>query len=174
MAKKRRTERMTLTNEYDDRFKTCLSAFSNVCAFCHVFDMAEDQSHPIKQCPVLKKSSVEEPNVAGFFRWRQRLRYDKKIHRDTKVCYLCHSPQGEKDALHPSFTGNKSDCPYPDIIPPIAYSIVHHKDLKQEAASVFSSVDWSDDACVLAWLTGPPVKGHSTNLSALFLWYAQR
>jgi hypothetical protein len=168
MAKKRRVERITSNNTYEEAFKTHLSAFSNVCAFCHVFNQPEDQSHPLNQCPVLK------PDKKKFFEWRTKLRYDKKFHATTKVCYICHVPQGEKDALHPSFTGVKLDCPHPDVIPPIAYAILHHDGLRKEASRAFSLVNWSDDSRVLAWLVGQPVKGHYTNLSALFLWYAQR
>jgi hypothetical protein len=166
-------DRLTFTNTYAEDFKHQLSTFANTCAFCHVFNHPDDQYHLIETCITLK-TEVWPFVPTQFYTWKKKLFYDKKIHKDSKICFLCHVPQGENDQIHPTFTGNVKDCPYPDVIAPVAYAIMGHKDLKIEASKAFPSVKWSDNPSILSWLVGRPVEGHLSNLSALFLWYARR
>jgi len=169
-AKRRRQERIIGTLSYEADLSAQLSKYANMCMLCNVFGRLDDP-HPLHSCPTLRKD-IPPYDYKAFFSWQKEIRYNPKIH--PPVCFLCHLPQGEKDRLHPAFTGKREDCPYPDLIGPAVYAIMSHPDLKEEAVSEFPGLNVSSPSKTITWLIGAPMKGHISNLISLFLWYARR
>jgi hypothetical protein len=100
--------------------------------------------------------------------WNNEIRYEEPFSR---VCYPCHVPQAN-DTLHKTFVHDQSACEYPSILSPLAYGVWYSEKLRPRAQARFAMA-WKDQSEYLKWINGPTVEGHLTNLSAIFLWYAQ-
>jgi hypothetical protein len=163
-SKRRHTARLGDKNQYVDTFKEALAKYLGSCAFCQMFHK-QNPKHSILRCYTMLHD-VEGTSKDHYLNWKRKLSYDDKLH--SKICYFCHIPQCN-DLLHPTFG---SGCEHEDVVGPIGYGVYMNPDWKTGAEKEFG-VCWPNIVDFVAWLNGPPCKGHQSNLSALFLWYTQ-
>ncbi|KDR66012.1 hypothetical protein GALMADRAFT_148186 [Galerina marginata CBS 339.88] len=161
-SKKMRKDRHVNESEYITNFIYQLSKFVDVpCAYCLVNGVEDVHPHPITKCRTLMNLSL----YTAFFSWKKKINYDRK-----GFCWRCHVPNGfengTKDALHPD-----SDCRHEDVIAPIVFHILSDDETRDRAAAHFNTQLQSYSHAIL-WINSPPVSGHQSNITALFLWYA--
>ena len=149
---------------YIDTFKATLFKVKGLCAYC-LIHRSYSAHHSILKCPTLKNST--HAAVGNYLDWRGQLKYNERHH--DKVCWFCHIPQCHEQ-LHPPFQPNATDCEYEDIIAPIGYALYSSLALRLLMQERMHTT-WDTVAVYIKWLNGPPVQGHETNLSALFLDY---
>jgi hypothetical protein len=114
------------------------------------------------------------PNISKdlFISWRKCLRYSNL---SEGVCFYCHVPQGPKDALHPKFIRNAATtCEFRDIVAPLVYGLLTHGAHTTTIQAEFPRLNATTPPLALEWINSRPIKGHVTNLSALFLWYCSQ
>ena len=160
IAKRARVEREIEDIEYVNRFKLALALFQSSCSFCMLHGK-QVTSHSIVRCPTLG------PRIPDYKQWKGSLKIGGK--GSATSCYFCHVPQCN-DQLHPAFSRPES-CQYPDIVAPIAFGIFFRQDLRAQAEGHFQT-QWPTLHSFSKWLGGPVVPLAKTNISALFLWYA--
>jgi hypothetical protein len=165
-SKKRKISRSVADTSYIDAFQDALSIYSKACAFCLMFNR-DSLYHSILRCNTLQ-SDIEGYSTGTFLDWKGSVRYNSKLH--SKICFFCHIPQCD-DKLHDTFKHNASSCCYPDVVSPVAFAIFCKPDLKLEAQNRFE-MEWPTLGSYAKWLCGPPIKGHKTNMTAIFLWYS--
>jgi len=99
-----------------------------------------------------------------YRKFRGKLHYDQAIH--DPICYHCHIPICH-NLLHDPIG---STCHHLDTVDCIAWAVYQgartRPMLEKNFAMTFDSVD-----SYIAWLNGSPIRGHKSNLSAVFLWY---
>ncbi len=159
-AKRARVEREIEDIEYVSRFKLALALFQSSCSFCMLHGK-HVMSHSIVRCPTLG------PRIPDYKQWKGNLKIGGK--GSASSCYFCHVPQCN-DQLHPAFS-RPENCQYPDIVAPLAFGIFHNEDLRAQAEEHFQT-RWPTLYSFTKWLGGPVVPLAKTNISALFLWYA--
>jgi len=76
--------------------------------------------------------------------------------------------------LHKRFNGKPEDCAYRDVIAPAVYGLICQPSLRQKAEDRFPAADLSTPAKSLDWINDKPIRGYQSNLTALFLWYAEQ
>jgi hypothetical protein len=136
-----------------------LSKYNNACMLCLV-NLTNSYKHSLRQCKFML-------DYSDYIVWLNEIHYDLLTH----VCYRCHVPQASK-SLHKTFVPDDSACEYPGIVAPLGYGVWHSEKLRTRAQARFGVV-WKDAAEYLNWMNGPIIDGHLSNLSAIFLWYAQ-
>ncbi len=159
-AKRAHVEREMEDIEYVNRFKLALALFQSSCSFCTLHGK-HTTSHAIIRCPTLG------PQIPDYKEWKGNLRVGGK--GSAPSCYFCHVPQCN-DQLHPAFS-RPENCQYSDIVAPIAFGIFHDMDLRSQAEGHFQT-KWPTLHSFSKWISGPVVPLAKTNISALFLWYA--
>jgi hypothetical protein len=165
-AKRRKLRNEADQDEYVAMFKAALNQVAEICSFCWVHDI-DSKWHPTPDCPTLRS---KEYGGRSFLSWCGLLEYSRDFHE--KICYHCHIPQ-TNDRLHPTFQKGTRACEYRDAVTGVVFAIVRDESLRSDAQSNFNAV-WNTEKDLMDWLAGPPAKGHKTNLTALFLWYADR
>ena len=166
-SKRRREDRSAGQDGYINQFKSALSKFNKICAFCCVYGVIESY-HSILQCPTMLWDTRLQTDRDTYRRWKTSLRYNEQLHGN--VCYFCHVPQCH-DLLHDTFQSSAMSCQHPDIVLGVAYGVFHHQTLHSKAEEHFSQ-QWSSEDQFVQWLNKAPVTGHKTNVTALFLWYS--
>lgn len=164
-AKRQRTMRSVSHLSHDEILLLCLRMVTKTCSYCfiHSSDPQVPANHTFSNCSKMPKSD--------FIEWRRDIRYSKGI----SVCYHCHVPQGEKDALHPTFTkAAASACEFRDIIAPLVYGLLKHDIHKASLSAQFSDLNTTTPLTALAWINSKPIQGQVTNLCALFIWYCRQ
>ena len=152
---------------YIKTFERALSLFQGVCAICQLHSRELCDYHPVMKCPTLQ--AYGNTAVEDFIAWRKRLQYSSRWHE--KICYLCHVPQCH-DLLHRTFGGIGS-CEYPDVIAGFVYATFLNPTIKAEAEEYWM-VKWGSTSDFITWLNGKPVRGHQSNLTAIFLRLVER
>ncbi|KDR73827.1 hypothetical protein GALMADRAFT_212084 [Galerina marginata CBS 339.88] len=161
-AKKLRQDRNVSQSHYITNFRYQLSKFADgPCASCVVNGVDNPSQHEIIKCNTLKTLALYSP----FLDWKKKIKY-----KGYGFCWFCHVPNvssnGTLDALHPS-----TRCDYKDIIAPVAFYVLSNNEMRNQAADHFGVALLSYDHALL-WINSPPVEGHLSNLTALFLWFA--
>ena len=145
------------------KFLERLKQFLGVCVVCRVRGYPA-ASHNLLDCRTFYEFRVQEH--PEYLDWRKTIKYSHGV----RACYYCHVPQGPNDMLHKKFVGNNSNCEYPDILAPLAYTLFSVNHLLTAAQQYFS-VTWADHKSFAKWLSSPSSHGQDTNLCALFMWY---
>ncbi|KAF8957928.1 hypothetical protein BDZ97DRAFT_1924184 [Flammula alnicola] len=159
-AKKLKADREIEQLNYITNFQMALSIFNASCALCSLSNPSA-KPHSLTQCPTFAQS------WSTYKVWKKSIKYPLKF--PTKSCFFCHIPQ-IGDLLHRQ-VGSASACEYPDVVAPIAYTVFHDKELCCDAEQHFGT-QWNTIQAYAQWLAQKPVKDHLTNISAVFLWYA--
>jgi hypothetical protein len=168
-SKRRRVERLEMKDDYVVKFRAALSKFDGMCAFCMVWG-EEVPFHSILRCTTLLGHQDLTTTAETYRLWKGNLSYDFKKHG--KVCFFCHIPQCD-DALHDTFQSGAQGCEHPDLLGGLAYGIFHHKKWCGKAEKHFGGT-WNSEVCFIKWLNAIPIKGHKTNMTALFLWFSNQ
>jgi hypothetical protein len=163
-AKRQRTERVLSVLDRQNALCTCMQNIKKTCSFCYVSDPYTPANHMFAGCKNI--------DSAKFFSWRKEIRYSSQM--KGKVCYHCHVPQGEQDALHPMFSKDDQQCEFRDIIAPVVFALILHTDEGVALRKAFPTLDPSSLAAALVWINSETVEGHFSNLTALFLWFCQQ
>ena len=141
--------------------------YADVCTYCALHSKIQEW-HSITTCGLIRSDQLYESYMA----WKKGIKYSKPIHGS--VCYKCHIPQGDGDALHPTFSTQAVDCDYRDMLLPLVFAILTQPHLRDRAQTQFPDADLSTLKSAALWFNAKPVLGHVTNLSALFLWYCEK
>jgi hypothetical protein len=160
-AKMRKVEITAEEQLYVERFFKALACYRNTCAMCLLFGGMETTFHRMRFCPVLGEASTDALRLL-----KNQLHYDSKIH--APICYHCHIPICH-NMLHPPY-GGQQDCTHPDVVMYVAWAVFHGKGSQPKLESRFGRTFPTIEAYI-AWLNGPPIAGHKSNLTAVFLWY---
>jgi len=141
-----------------------LPGYESRCPYCIVND-ADDSQHMFSTCQNFNKNVKN--GFPTFYDFSRSIRYN----HHQRVCYRCHLPNGYEDRIHPTFKPNSPDCKYEDLLAPLAFAIYRHpvKSLHLENHFELSLPSLRH---FTAWLNEPPIPGHKSNLTAVFLWYA--
>jgi hypothetical protein len=168
-SKRQRVVRVQELDSYVVKFKAALSKFNGMCAFCKVWghDVAR---HSILHCPSMVENEDINTSSQTYREWLSLLKYEFKKHG--KICYFCHIPQCN-DALHDTFMPSAGSCEHKNIVPGVAYGIFHHNKWRNRAERQFSQ-RWLSEVQFSIWLNSTPIKGHKTNMTALFLWFSDQ
>lgn len=167
-VKKRKVMKAYQDSAYIEAFQRALSKFSNTCAFCGVFDKVTEY-HPITRCRTLH-NDVENISFGSYQDWKQKIYYGPN--HPSAVCFHCHIPQCD-DLLHEEFTPGAKNCTNPDVVGPVAFAVYCLPNLKSGAEEALGT-KWKSIDGYLKWLNASPVTGHKTNMTAVFLWYANK
>jgi len=141
--------------------RTALTNYLRRCAFCMAIDKHNEAVHALKECPQMRP---EFGDYAGF---KRSIKYAK---HHGGVCFRCHVPQCN-DELHATFIkGGDDACDFPDVVVPVVWSVFREAS-GWAAAEVKFGKRWADWNDLADWLNGQPVRGHKTNLTAVFAWH---
>ena len=166
-SKRRREDRSAGQDGYINQFKSALSKFKGICAFCRVYGYIKSY-HSILKCQTMLLDPTLKTNADTYRSWKTCLRYNEQQHGN--ICYFCHVPQCH-DLLHDTFQSAAGSCQHPDVVAGVAYGVFHHQELRCKAEESFCQ-QWSCEDQFVQWLNKAPVAGHRTNITALFLWYS--
>ena len=159
-AKMRRTEITSDKHAYMAMFQKALSSYNNACPFCVLYGTVFD-SHRLDTCSILQSLGTDA--LEKYKTWKLQLNYSNKHH--PPICYHCHIPQCH-NLLHPPFGANASRA-NPEVITSVAWSQhKSHLQLEYEFQKQFVRMEE-----YVAWLNGPPISCHKSNLTTVFLWY---
>jgi hypothetical protein len=75
--------------------------------------------------------------------------------------------------LHPSYSRDPTECRHRDLIATVVFGILTNDEKQSVAQISFPEADLSSPMAAIEWLNSDPIAGHRTNLTALFLWYAE-
>lgn len=149
---------------YQSQVRDSLRLVGKTCAYCFVNgDPFTVAGHTFGACPRL-------PNKSDFYAWRKCIRYGHGV----AVCYRCHVPQGDNEALHPRFSTDASQCEFRDVVAPLVFSLLGRSEMRADLQSAFPGLDATTPASALVWINSAATDGHLTNLVALFVWYCRQ
>ena len=172
-AKRRKLNRQQTENDYSHKLKEALVFWSHHCIFCQVSGDFICASHDIISCPTLQSLVLEgtDDSIRAYRDFKGSVQYPRPPSgQHIIICYKCAVPRGMPIDVHPNrFSKGGGGCTYPDIIPPLAFAIYHHEDLRWAASKYFGH-KFSDMATFTKWLA-TPCSPHPSNIVALFLWY---
>jgi hypothetical protein len=160
-AKMRKVDITAEEQSYVESFLKALTCYRATCTMCLLGGGMDSGFHPIQSCPTLDDSSRDTLNL-----FRRRLHYDSKMH--APICYHCHIPICH-NLLHPPY-GGQQNCAHPDVVMHVGWAVFHGKASLPKMQAHFGQMFSTFDAFI-GWLNGPPVAGHKSNLTAVFLWY---
>lgn len=163
-AKMRKVEMTEEEQTYVSDFKKALVCYCDTCAIC----LFNGYSHPdpldALSCPLF---SLQESSVARYRYFKSKLHYSSDIHKSV-ICFKCHIPTCH-DLLHmPLYY--KQDCPNPHTVTGVCWVVFFGTSSRPLMESHFNHSFPTLDAYI-AWLNGPVIPGHKSNLTAVFLWY---
>lgn len=164
LAKRQRTERVLSVLDQQSVLLTCLQNIKKTCSFCYVTDPYTPANHMFSACGKIDSGKL--------FSWRKDIRYPQQMKGN--ICYHCHVPQGDQDALHPTFTRDARQCEFRDIIAPVVYALLLQGNQEEPLRKAFPGLDPTSPATALVWINSETVSGHFSNLTALFLWFCQQ
>jgi superfamily II DNA helicase RecQ len=158
-SRTKRIEKQVLSEKYVDRFYQALKFYSGSCAYCLGSNGSRQMAaHDMKICYGFKSKS----------HWYSELKMDIKYSdHHPPICWKCHVPQCH-DKLHEEFVISESACEFKEIILPVFMAAFGRK--RKEMCREFGQ-KWEDMLHAVEWFNQKPIKGHQSNLSALFLWY---
>ncbi|CAA7268913.1 unnamed protein product [Cyclocybe aegerita] len=162
-AKRDRFDKDEALESYVLRFKNTLTMLCQPCAYCRIIGEGRT-SHDLRHCGPMHAVWND------YKAFQREITYAVgNLHRG--VCFTCHVPQCN-DRLHKPFRSVEgSECEWPDILCPTAYGIFRSSNLRVDA-EIYFDVEWETRRDFTAWLSGKPVPGQETNMSALFLCVA--
>lgn len=162
-AKRQRQMRVGHMDTYADKVLLALNSHKPYCTLSHVLGVKHER-HDITLCPLFDDDFPK----SAFFDFRSALHYKSNV---KKICYKCHVPQ-LSDSVHPMFMPGTDGCPHRDMLPPLMYGIWWDDEWREKVKEKFrqplqSVADWC------TWLTEIGPKPHPTNLTAVFMWWAE-
>lgn len=165
-VKRRKLTEAAQKAEYISRLKAALKVINGLCTPCLVRGSSSRSQHKNSSCP--------EFSFQSFGAFHKRIRYNSNTHGQN--CTYCHIPQID-DTLHCHIDNTQqgqfwTQCPYPDCILPLIYTIFTVAECRAAAESFFGT-RWTNIEGFAAWLSGIPLEGYTTNTMALFLWFTE-
>ena len=145
-----------------------LIKFEGCCGYCTVMKVDTTTKHTISDCPTLA-NHIPGFTVAAYIVWRQQIRYSSQYHGF--ICYFCHVSLSP--CLHYHFSCRPEDCHYRDLIASTVYGILADPETHVRVQNKFPTAGLSSPANAIQWINVEPLPGHCSNLTALFLWYAE-
>ena len=166
LVKKRKLSQGIQDDDYIVRLKRAMAAVDGLCTVCMVLEPEEKHpaSHTANNCTCI--------DFRHFVQWKKALWYKNHIHGP--VCTICNVPQID-DTLHKLITSGAraiDECPYPDRVLPLIYTIYHDSTTRGAAQAHFKT-RWPIDVEFARWLIAPPIAPSRTNTMRVFLWFIE-
>jgi superfamily II DNA helicase RecQ len=158
-SKAKRIENHQSSGRYVELFHGALSFYIGNCAYCLALGSPRRETkHQLAKCLALSQQM-------DFY---QALQEDLEYQdHHPPICWKCHVPQCH-DQLHPEFTIGHEACEFKDIILPVVTAAFIKR--KKEVCREFGK-RWNNVVEAAQWFNEKTIKGHQSNLTALFLWY---